>query len=200
MKYLITLSTLFVIGSVIGYIIEVFYRRLVTRKKWTNPGLMIGPYLPIYGFGTIILYQISSIDFSRLNVPKPFELMVVALTFLVLLSVLELVSGYIIFKAFNLRLWDYSNNKFNYKGLICARYSIYWMLVGITYYFALHPLFTFLTNLTQNSFLFQIVIFMFLALIIVDALNKFKFDKKVLKFATLMNKEVSNIIAYYNFK
>lgn len=43
MKYLVIISTLFVIGSLIGWIIELFLRRFVSQKKWMNPGFLTGP-------------------------------------------------------------------------------------------------------------------------------------------------------------
>ena len=56
MKYLVIISTLFVIGSLFGWILELFFRRFISQKKWMNPGFLTGPYLPIYGFGITILY------------------------------------------------------------------------------------------------------------------------------------------------
>ena len=64
MKYLVIISTLFVIGSLIGWVIELFFRRFVSQKKWVNPGFMVGPYLPIYGFGVVVLYGISNLNFG----------------------------------------------------------------------------------------------------------------------------------------
>ena len=48
MKYLVIISTLFVIGSLLGWVIELLFRRFVSQKKWMNPGFLTGPYLPIY--------------------------------------------------------------------------------------------------------------------------------------------------------
>ena len=45
---------IFFIGSTLGYVLELFYRR-IAGGKWVNPGFLIGPYLPIYGFGLCIL-------------------------------------------------------------------------------------------------------------------------------------------------
>ena len=98
MKYLNTLITLFVIGSMLGYILEVLYKRFISIKKWTNTGLMLGPYLPIYGFGTIILYGLSSVISSRLIVPKPLEVLVVLITFFMILTLLEFLTGLFLLK------------------------------------------------------------------------------------------------------
>ena len=61
MKYLVIISTLFVIGSLFGWVLELFFRRFVSQKKWMNPGFLTGPYLPIYGFGVAVLYGVSNI-------------------------------------------------------------------------------------------------------------------------------------------
>ena len=61
MKYLVIISTLFVIGSLVGWVLELFFRRFVSQKKWMNPGFLTGPYLPIYGFGVAVLYGVSNI-------------------------------------------------------------------------------------------------------------------------------------------
>ena len=66
MKYLVIISTLFVIGSLFGWVLELFFRRFVSQKKWVNPGFLTGPYLPIYGCGVVVLYSIS-------NIPLPIE-------------------------------------------------------------------------------------------------------------------------------
>ena len=59
MSFLI-LAYLFFIGSVSGWILEVFYRRYISsanpERKWINPGACTGPYLPLYGCGLCILY------------------------------------------------------------------------------------------------------------------------------------------------
>ena len=52
---------LFFIGSVLGWCVEVLFRRCFTAKKWINPGFLTGPYLPLYGFGVAGLFGISLI-------------------------------------------------------------------------------------------------------------------------------------------
>ena len=36
----------------------------------------------------------------------------------VIMTLIELIGGMFLLKFFNLRLWDYSDEKFNYKGFI----------------------------------------------------------------------------------
>ena len=71
MELFLTILFLFFLGSTFGWVLELFYRRFFSAKKWLNPGFLVGPYLPLYGFGLILLYLLASI---RLNfVPEGFS-------------------------------------------------------------------------------------------------------------------------------
>jgi uncharacterized membrane protein len=127
---MIKLLLLFALGSVSGWIIEVI-RRSYLNKKFINPGYFKGPYLPIYGFGTIILYFLSSIEIN-----------IIAKTALFLFSttLLEFITGIIFILYFKIELWNYSKNKFNYKGIICIKNSIYWTILSLLFYFIIYPI------------------------------------------------------------
>ena len=96
MNILIIISTLFVIGSVLGYMLEVFYRRIFSRHKWMNPGFLLGPYLPIYGIGVVVLYGISNI-----SIPIPY-------TWIVIIIKIIMIGISMTFLAF----LQYKNNEF----------------------------------------------------------------------------------------
>lgn len=56
-KEILLLSYVFIVGALMGWVLEVIYRRIKSpNKRWRNPGLLSGPWLPIYGFGTSFLY------------------------------------------------------------------------------------------------------------------------------------------------
>lgn len=137
MKYLVIISTLFVIGSLLGWIIELFFRRLVSQKKWVNPGFLTGPYLPIYGFGVVVLYAVS-------NIPLGIELKAVDIIVRIIIigfgmTFIEFIAGLIFIKGLKIKLWDYSDRKGNIMGIICPLFSLVWLVVGSLYYFLLNP-------------------------------------------------------------
>ena len=109
MKYLVIISTLFVIGSLIGWIIELFFRRFVSQKKWMNPGFLTGPYLPIYGFGVLVLYAVSNIPLGITN--QIADIIVRILIIGVGMTVVEFIAGLIFIKGLKVKLWDYSDHK-----------------------------------------------------------------------------------------
>lgn len=137
MKYLVIISTLFVIGSLIGWIIELFFRRFVSQKKWMNPGFLTGPYLPIYGFGVLVLYAVSNIPLGITN--QIVDIIVRILIIGVGMTVVEFIAGLIFIKGLKVKLWDYSDRKGNIMGIICPSFSLIWLVVGSLYYFLLNP-------------------------------------------------------------
>ena len=54
MDVFITILSFFCIGGLFGFILEVFFRRYVSVKRWIKPGFLVGPFIPLYGFGAAI--------------------------------------------------------------------------------------------------------------------------------------------------
>ena len=138
MKYLVIISTLFVIGSLMGWVIELFFRRFVSQKKWMNPGFLTGPYLPIYGFGVAVLYGVSNVPLGITN--QVIDIIVRVIIIGVGMTLIEFIAGLIFIKGCKIKLWDYSNRKGNIMGIICPSFSLIWLVVGSLYYFLLNPI------------------------------------------------------------
>ena len=137
MKYLVIIATLFVIGSLFGWVLELFFRRFVSQKKWMNPGFLTGPYLPIYGSGVVVLYAISNIPLGINN--EVWDIITRILIIGVGMTLIEFIAGLIFIKGLKVKLWDYSDRKGNIMGLICPSFSLAWLLVGSLYYFFINP-------------------------------------------------------------
>ncbi|MBD5533295.1 MAG: hypothetical protein HDQ98_14055 [Lachnospiraceae bacterium] len=88
------------------------------QGRFVNRGFMYGPFLPIYGSGAIMMLVVSS----------PFQDHLIAIYFagLVGATVLEYVTGMAMEALFHVRYWDYSNQRFQYKGHICLSSSVAW--------------------------------------------------------------------------
>ena len=140
MKIIVTIATLFVIGSVSGYIIELLFRRFVSQKRWVNPGFMVGPYIPLYGFGTVILFGLSNIKIDQFGLPEWANILITLLAIGIALTLIELIAGLIFIKGLHMKLWDYSDRWLNFKGLICPLFSLLWFGAGVAYYFLLNPI------------------------------------------------------------
>lgn len=166
MKYLVIGSTLFVIGSLLGWVIELFFRRFVSQKKWVNPGFLTGPYLPIYGFGVVVLYLMSS-----LNLPIDNDVanaIIKVLLIGVSMTLIEFVAGLIFIKGCKVKLWDYSNRKGNIMGIICPTFSLIWLLVGSLYYFFLNPYLVKAITWISENLIYTYFIGIFMGMMLVD--------------------------------
>lgn len=105
-----------------GWIFESTYVS-IKSGKFVNRGFMRGPFLPIYGSGAIMMLVVS----------MPFQDYLVLTYFAgcVGATVLELVTGIAMESLFKVRYWDYSNQRFNYKGHICLSSTIAWGFLTI---------------------------------------------------------------------
>ena len=112
----------FFIYSFIGWVWECCFVS-VRKRRWVNRGFMYGPMLPIYGFGALAVL-ISTIR-VRDSIPLIFLFGMVGAT------LLEYVSGAVMERLFNVKYWDYSNQKFNLNGYICLTSSLGWGLFSV---------------------------------------------------------------------
>ena len=130
---------LFCIGSIGGWVLELFFRRLTSEnKKWINPGYLVGPYLPLYGFGLNVLFLIAECEryicISNVIVQK----IVVILLMGIAATLLEYITGLIFIKRLNVKLWDYSSEHWNVQGIICPLFSLLWTILCAVYYLLFH--------------------------------------------------------------
>ena len=143
--------SLFIIYSFIGYIMEVIWN-LFTDKKLVNRGFLIGPYCPIYGVGCLLLILLLG-RFKSEPVILFFMSMIVC-------SVLEYSTSYVMEKLFKARWWDYSEYKFNINGRICAATMIPFGVLGVLVVYYLNP---FISGFVPfNNIIFYIILVLFI--------------------------------------
>lgn len=105
-----------------GWVFESAYVSVKSRK-FVNRGFMRGPFLPIYGSGAIMMLVVS--------MPFQDNIFLTYLAGCIGATALELVTGIAMEALFKVRYWDYSNQKFNYKGHICLSSTIAWGFLTI---------------------------------------------------------------------
>ena len=118
MKLCLVITFLFFAGSLIGWFIELIFRRFFSKNnpehKWINPGFLTGPYLPLYGFSLVILFLLSYIDVSFISNPYLQKVVLFALMALCI-TLFEYIAGMIFIVGMKIKLWDYSKNWGNIK-------------------------------------------------------------------------------------
>jgi len=117
--------------SILGWILEVSYRSY-NAKRFVDPGLLKGPYLILYGISVLTLI-------GAVSLLQESNLAVKALVYFAIITGLEFISGVIAQYFFKTRLWDYSDQHFNYKGYICLKFSVYWILAAFAFEYLIFP-------------------------------------------------------------
>lgn len=110
---------IFIFWAFIGWGIEVCYMTLETGE-YQNRGFLNMPICPIYGFG-VIMVTVFFRPLSHTVVPLFLVTSLLCTTF-------ELLVGLGMEKMFGARWWDYSHERFNFRGYICLKVSILWGL------------------------------------------------------------------------
>lgn len=123
--------TTFCLFSILGWVLEVCYRSPVARR-FVNPGLLSGPYLTLYGTGAVALAASGWLLAGS-------GLVVRAFVYLILMTGLELASGLFAEGFFHVRLWDYSDRRFNYRGYVCPTFTVYWVAAAFAFEYVLYP-------------------------------------------------------------
>ncbi len=184
---------LFFIGSLVGWIIELVFRRFISAKRWVNPGFLTGPYIPLYGFGTCFLYLFSHVNVFENNT---YNLILIVFLSGTSMTLIEYIAGFIFIKFFNIKLWDYSNRKFNIGGIICPLFSLIWYLVSFLYMLILNEGMHNLTGWFDSNLAFGVVVGFYYGIFFVDLLISFNVNAKISKLA----KNNKIILSYEQFK
>lgn len=114
-----------------GWLMETVYRTICQRRL-VNPGFLVGPFLPIYGFFTTLVIWSSGL-LAQLSWQWQF------LCFVVLSTLLEYVAGWFFERFFHLQLWDYHSTPFNFQGRIALPFSLLWGILGLAFHLVIHP-------------------------------------------------------------
>ena len=196
---LIKIYLLFWFFSILGWILEVVICS-ICDKRLVNRGFLIGPYCPIYGFGSLIMLFLT---------PYKDHLLTCFILALVLCSFLEYFASFLMEKLFKIRWWDYSRDAFNINGRICLRNAIAFGALGVIFTRYLNPIyFSLISNFSDNLLLIIAIIVLIITIIDIlvsfNAMNSIKniitkdLDKYKKKDATsdikkLVNKRLLNI-------
>lgn len=187
MSMFLILAFLFFVGSVSGWVLELFFRRFISganpERKWINPGFCTGPYVPLYGIGLCIMYLIVSLEKYSLIESVFWNRAVLFLVAAAAMTAIEYIAGIICLKVVKVRLWDYSDEWGNIQGIICPKFSLAWAVLAAVYYFLIHShILDALTWLSENL-AFSFMVGLFFGVFIIDVANSAQLVAKLKSFA-----------------
>ena len=150
----------FIIYSVLGWMAETVYCS-VPKGHFVERGFLRGPLCPIYGAGAVIILRALEpyID----NIPVLFILG------LILTSLLEYITSFLMEKIFHMRWWDYSEHRFHINGRVCLLNSTLFGLLCVVLTEVIHPPIEDLIRRLPDPALFVIAAILF-ALFIADTI------------------------------
>ena len=141
--FLRDLLLFFIFYSIIGWIYEELLF-IIEDNVLCNRGVLFGPWLPIYGFGGLVIIEIfyrfkdKKVKIGKLNI-RPILLFIESVVFATLV---ELISTYIMdFTGGNFKsLWDYSDRLLNFQGRIALIPDLKFGIVALVGIYLIQPL------------------------------------------------------------
>ena len=97
------------IGSLIGYIVEMIVALVQNGHLESRQGVLYGPFTPVYGIGIIVFY----LFFNKVNTRQKGKIFIMSM---ILGGITEYLCSFLQEKIFGTVSWDYSNWIFNING------------------------------------------------------------------------------------
>jgi uncharacterized membrane protein len=120
----------FAVYSFLGWVLEGSYN-LYSQGAFRKEGFLKGPFKPMYGCAPLLLLTAQDAGLPLLL------LLVLAL---IVPSVVEFISGWLLKSAFRKQWWDYSDMPYQLRGHICLRFSLYWWGLSVMCIYGVQPL------------------------------------------------------------
>ena len=128
----VKLFYIFIIGSLVGWVVEGLYTLIVFHELVNHSAVVIGPFDMAYGICFVVL-TLLFYKFKDITILKSFIIGFIGGTFLEYIMSL----GMEIFLGFT--AWDYSSYPLNINGRVCLIYSLFWGVLGIAWVKIVYP-------------------------------------------------------------
>ena len=135
---------IFLIGSIIGYGIEMIVGLVQNGHFVSRQGLLFGPFIQVYGVGLVAYYLVIS------NIRKKSYIKIFFITML-LGGIVEYLFSYLQETWFGTISWDYSNLLFNIHGRTSLLHCLYWGVGGVLFVRFILPLIRNLNEWCKNT-------------------------------------------------
>ena len=118
----------FLIYSFAGWCVEVVFHAMKAHRL-VNRGFLNGPVCPVYGFGVVLVFAAVHLIVDRSGgTLQDVSIIMLYPIGVLLTTAVELLGGFMLDKAFHARWWNYSSEKYNFRGYICLKFSLLWGL------------------------------------------------------------------------
>ncbi len=177
---------LFMIYSIIGYLVEVICVSFADKKLTTSRGFLIGPYLPIYGTGALIMTCFLS--------KYKNDVLALFIMSTILCTILEYMTSYVLEKIFKLRWWDYSEQSFNINGRVCLSNGVLFGFGGVIVVELVNPILKELLYNIPTWLIISLGVFLLAVFIIDLTISMYIMTRLKINVSKYTKKDASNII------
>ena len=165
------IMTYFIFFGFIGWIYEVIIF-IIEDHIFVNRGVLYGPWLPVYGFGGMIIYCLfyrlknKSVKIKNINIRPLLIFIYITLTAVTV----ELLTTYIcdFIKTDWRTLWYYGDKFLNFEGRIALKPGLLFGLIGILGIYIIVPLIDKFKNINKKPV--KIATYIIIALFIIDVI------------------------------
>ena len=141
---IIKIFWVFIIGSVIGYAVEMVVGLVQNGHFVSRQGLVFGPFAQVYGLGILAYYLI---------VPKiKGGYLKIFFVTMILGGIVEYLCSYFQEILFGTISWDYSHLLFNINGRTSLLHCTYWGIGGVLFMKYILPLINKIDKITKDAY------------------------------------------------
>lgn len=103
----------------------------IRDQKLTNRGFLVGPIIPLYGFGAVSVYILL----------RPFSgcASLLYVMGMIVATVLEYLASWLLETVFHAKWWDYSKEPYNFRGRIALIPSMFWGILSLLMFDVFQP-------------------------------------------------------------
>lgn len=141
-NFLIKIFWIFIIGSVLGFFIEILYVLVYTRTLQIRKGLIYGPFVQVYGMGAIAYYLLVY------KIKEPKKLFFAGT---IMGGSLEYLCSFFQEIFFGTISWDYTHFGFDLNGRVCLLYCFYWGIIAVVFLKWIYPFLQKIEYLIDNK-------------------------------------------------
>ena len=104
-----------------------------------NNGILFGPWIPVYGFGAVIVVFILRFVFHRIKTFYLVKLLLTLIFVMIFVTLLEWCGGELIYYLFGKVFWDYRHLKFHIGPYIALEMSLLWGVFSLIFIYFIKP-------------------------------------------------------------
>ena len=128
------------------------------KRGLINRGFLNAPFSPVYGLAGVLF----ALFLPELR-EDPIFLFLLGM---ILATALELATGVSLERIFRQKWWDYSDERWNFQGYICLKYSVIWGILSVLSVFFFNPFLTRLIALIPRPLGDLLLLILFILLVI----------------------------------